>query len=230
MLTAAGPDTGVACYPRKPYVTGTRRGVILCHGYGATALSAIDSGWLHLTKKLTDHAECVAVSGTLAGNNWGNDAGITAMTACFDWLVSSSSGRAKTAKVIVVGASMGSITAINWATRNPTKVAALALPLLLPDMTELHTTNPSGMQASMNTAHGGTPNFATRDPALIADDLVGIPTAAWHPTDDPLVPNQADYTAFAAASGAELHSMGAVGHTLSAVNANELLTFVAPYL
>jgi pimeloyl-ACP methyl ester carboxylesterase len=148
------------------------------------------------------------------------------------WLTNASGGAAKTDKCLLVGGSMGGLMAVNWAYRNPTKVAAVALIIPVLDLEDVYTNNRGGLASQITAAYGGAPDYATRSPIQLASGLAGIPTKVWYATDDPVTPNIATNTTFAGSVGvsASTRLMGAVGHTFSAVDADEVMTFLAPYI
>lgn len=234
--TAAEAD--YLAFPSHRTITaGARRGVMFCHGaQGSSAQFLAESlGYREMASKLADHGGCVVGFADLGAvlntsDVWGNATGMTRMDSEWAWIKNASGGMAKTDKCILVGGSMGGLMCVNWAQRNPSLVAAVALIIPVLDLQDVYVNDRSGLQASISAAYGGAPDYATRSPMNLASGLAGIPTKIWYATDDPVTPDVGTVSTFAAAAGASTSSMGAVGHTFSAADLNEVLAFVGSYL
>lgn len=236
---AAPAELSMLAGPAGRTITpGARRGVIFCHGWGGFGVELVSpsAGYAPLARKLADHGGCVVemadLGKTVANDDmWGNDVAMARMDSVWAELKDSTKGAAKTDKAIVIGGSMGAITACAWTYRNPTLVKALVLIIPVGDMQYDYNNNiPSaGSTAAMNTAYGGTPDFSTRNPVQVAPSIT-VPTFIWYASDDPyttLAQNQALVAAFSNVVG---HNMGAVGHTFAAADTNEVLVSVSSYL
>lgn len=118
-------------------------------------------------------------------------------------------------KVHLYGLSMGGACVLNWAKNNPTLVQSIALIIPAINLQRLYDDDPAdvGISAAIDTAYGGRP-ADSENPVTYAADLDGIPIKCWYSTDDYFNTEVSDYTDFAAASGAELVSMGNSGHDI----------------
>lgn len=148
---------------------------ILCHGArpGETVPAFwIDQGPRVVPDMLTNGSAHGGLfcAGTILGGGatWGNDASINAITD----LVSDLNVRygTRTDKVALYGESMGALTMLNWAWRNPSKVAYIAMTIPALNLTDIHDDNLFGFGASIEAAYGGLAGYnaarATHDPML----------------------------------------------------------------
>lgn len=130
-------------------------------------------------------------------------------------------------KVVLFGASMGSILALRYAMAFPSRVAAIALALPIPDVQGMYDGNVGGFQALIGAAYGARPSNA-QNPASNPSAFAGIPMRLWYSTDDATsLPVPA--LAFAAAAGAAVTSMGAVGHVLPGSIGPDVASFLGAY-
>jgi pimeloyl-ACP methyl ester carboxylesterase len=140
------------------------------------------------------------------GSTWGNDNAWDAVDDVVVWAGSTYGTR--TDKVRLIGESMGTLTVLNWAWRNPSKVAGIALRSPVVNLELLRDQNPLGLGAAAEAAYGGTAGFnaalPTHDPSkntgLIAQ--FGRRVKLWYALSDDIVP-PSSVTSFAAAIGAE---------------------------
>jgi dienelactone hydrolase len=233
-------ESDALCFPRKARAAGVKRGVLFCHGAEDTAIKVIDPANVYraLVAKLVDQAQTpleAADLGAVQGTSdvWGNSTGMGRMDDSWAWLKNANGGGAKTDKAILVGGSMGGLMAVNWASRNPTLVAAIVLVIPALDLQDIYVNDRGpGLQAEIQAAYGGAPDYATRSPMNLAASLTGIPTKIWYSTNDPVTPSVGTNATFAASVGSSCstQSMGAVGHVFSAVDPDQVLNFVSPYL
>ena len=131
---------------------------------------------------------------------------------------------------VLVGASMGALTALNYALRHPDDVACLLLALPIVDLAELHGRLPEGdpMRASIEAAHGGAPDPGTW-PLQQAPELARIPQLLWISRDDPVGSSRLARR-YARAVGAQVHSLGRAGHVPYGGDARVAARFVASVL
>jgi predicted alpha/beta hydrolase family esterase len=203
---------------------GTVRGVINAHGYNAGAQAYLTTyRW---------YGQFVADGGfpTLAADfggksTWGNDTALGAMSAAVTWWTSGGGPvPVKSDKVVLLGGSMGCLTVGLWAIANPSKVAAIVLVLPAIDLEDLHDnrylTTPGDLAIPIEAAYGGSSGYlsalATKSLNLPAQRTAlkntGIPIQVHYSSNDPVaIPAVA--TDFATAVGADLHSVGALGHS-----------------
>lgn len=191
--------------------------VIFCHGLLVGAVQSFATEG-EVQRQLADRFEVTSGGADLGGlSTWGNDASIAAVTALITYMGSTFGTR--TDLVGLYGTSMGGCTALNWAMRNPTKVAALALSVPVVSLQGIHDRDPLGIAALVDTAYtnhaGYLAALSTHDPSHAANrDVIktlGPRTRIWYSTDDNVIA-ASEVLAYAGWSGATLDSMGAIGH------------------
>lgn len=230
-LTAAAPE----------YLPATKRGCLVYHGAGGNALSPYSVPYgsgvpgTGLMQKLLD-VGIPSMSADWASDSFGNDTAVNRSGDGFTFLTTAAAGHAQAAsdKVLLAGFSMGALTALNWATRNLAKVAAIVLGLPLIDLEHAHDDGvaPVAMEAAYTNLAGLQAAYPTHSPINFAANLAGIPIGIWYgnPDTDNLI-RPADVEAFAAAVGgsAVLHSLGSVPHNVNLISTTEMVDFLAPY-
>lgn len=193
---------GLAMWPKSP--TAPRYGVVFAHGSAKSATFCLEraTGLTHLSRRLID-AGHYGFSGDNAGpNTWGNQASIDAFNGGPAKLVELGSA---SGKVAIVAASMGAAVALNWAARNPTKVACIVLIIPVINLSDIVSNNRNGWAYLINAAYGTwseTTKGAAYNPATqaIAGAFDDIPMLIFYGTSDTgCVPSQTE--AFAANVG-----------------------------
>jgi pimeloyl-ACP methyl ester carboxylesterase len=110
-------------------------------------------------------------------NTWANDTAITRANTMLTWAANTANLGVRSDRVIVAGESMGTLLALNWAWRNPTKVAAIWLRGPIVRMQEFHDLNP-GLGAFMEAAYtnlaGLIAAYPTHDPVQNMGELVQL--------------------------------------------------------
>lgn len=218
VYTSTGSEAAVVVHGRnRPGGTP----VILCHGYNIGALQWYASEG-EMAHRMCDAFEVTAVGADLGGTStWGNAASITALDALITW--AGTNHNTSTSKVALYGTSHGALTALNWAMRNPSKVAAIALTIPAVSLQGIHDRDPAalGLQAAIDAAYtnhaGYLAALSARDPST-ADNLrtlraLGPVTRVWYSTTDNII-DVPEVTTFGAGTGATLTSIGAQGHGL----------------
>lgn len=210
------------------------RGVLYFHGAGGSATNCRDYaniGELHLINAL---AEVFPVLSIDAGGtqNWGNATGVARAGDGRTHLQGTRAAKAGT--VLVVGASMGAVTALNYAKANPTHVAAVVGLIPCVDLNDMVTNDRGGLASNINTAYSTyseATHGPTSNPANYAASL-SVPTQLYYASDDTTaIPGAV--TAFdTACASATAISVGALGHTQAAIDAaprDDILRFLAQY-
>lgn len=183
-----------------------KRAVVMCHGFGGTALRfAGYAGTPYQTKlaHLLAAAGLVVVAADFRGDSMGNDLAADAVNAA--WTLAKTNGAASD-KVLLYGNSMGHGTACGF-TRKYGKASVAAIVGVSP-MVNLtagyagqYEASVPGAQAAIQTAWGVTypePLPAGADPILDPATHADIPRRLYSSTNDPTVP-WADVNAFAGA-------------------------------
>lgn len=130
-------------------------------------------------------------------------------------------------KVDLLGLSAGAAATLNFAKANPTLVNSIALLLPAVDLQDIDTNNRGGYSASIQAAWGGAVPDAS-NPADNYASFTGFPIEIWRSTDDPIC-TQAAVDAFATGVGATVHSLGAIGHTASTLDVQQVVDFFAAH-
>jgi len=184
-----------------------KHAVVNLHGAGGTGLTVL--GWLGDGKPGTPtyvaQAGYSAIAADAGGTQtWGNQAAIDGAERSYGR--SQALPGVKAGKVFLIGASMGGLSALNWAAANPNRVAGVALIIPVINPNDVKVNDRGGYASLVNTAHGGTYDEATmgstKNPRTMAaagkfDD---IPILIFYGlTDDVCVPAEA--VGFAADAG-----------------------------
>lgn len=195
--------------------------LIMCHGFLAGATQFYDSAaQTILVPRAVGTANLVGFSADLAGQNtWGNDAFIAAVDDLITWAGTNYGTR--TDRVALYGTSMGGCC-LNWAWRNLSKVAAVALTIPVVSLQGIHDRNPLGIGTFVELAYTNLAGYQaalpTHDPsyptnaALIStiSDRVRI----WYSGDDNVIA-ASEVLAYAAATGVVATNVGNVGHSVA---------------
>lgn len=214
---------------------GTRTAVLWAHGHAGTGVGEMtspDNG--RVLRKLGDGGLAVVSSDYGGGTTWGDDAAQTKLSDAYSFATTTLG--AKSGKVLLGGWSMGVLAVLNWARANPSKVAAIACVLPAVDLVDLHDNNRAGFKAEIESTYGlgsvpsvaGNATIAAHDPAQNTGAYIGVPIKLWYSSDDSVVIPSV-VTTFASNTGAQTQSLGAVGHTLTSVDENQVLAFLGQY-
>jgi pimeloyl-ACP methyl ester carboxylesterase len=166
-------------------------------------------------------------------SSWGNDAAIDSVDKCATWLGSLAGGRCRDDKVFLAGASMGTLTTLNWARTHLDQVAAVALCVPAVNLADLHDRTALGWTTEIETAYGGHSAYlaalSTHNPAQFAADLAGLPIKLWYSPDDPII-DPAKVLAFAATVGAEVvANPTGTGHDVMAAPAADVTAWLSAH-
>jgi predicted alpha/beta hydrolase family esterase len=226
------PNETSIWWSRNPLETG-RRAVFMAHGYGGTALPTYQTSFFYEPANLAAGGFPVLTPDAGGASTWGNDTAMTALDGAFGYITSQPG--VATDKIFLYGGSMGCLTVCNWAMRNPTKVKGIILELPAVSLQDLHDNrqlvSPGDIGALIETAYGGNAAYLTalpsRDPNTTANrtTLSAFPFQIWYSTNDPIAVASIA-TAFGAAVGAEMHSLGAVGHATGTQNWDIIRNFL----
>lgn len=208
-----------AAWGRMHKPSGSYPGIVWMHGIGTTAtyfLTSEDG----LADKLTKDGRPVASCDP--GQLWGNATAQGRVSSLRTYGQSTWGFAAGT--VDLIGFSMGTAAVLNWAKANPTLVGKIALILPAVDVQDIHANNRGNHAATIATAWGGSAPSDANNPADNTADLSAFDHAIWYSTDDPVCV-QSVVTTYGTAVGAEMHSLGAVGHTSTGINSDEVVDF-----
>lgn len=214
------PNENISVITSSRYKSGGMP-VIWMHGAGGTMTQASEQPLVRRDLNQLARRGYVAACSDLGGPaTWGNDTGLASVTAQLTWL--GTAYAADTARAILIGDSHGAAVALNWAVRNPTKVAAMVLRVPVVALQAFHDRNPLGLAAGMETAYtnlaGLIAAYPTRDPshptmaALIVSLGLHLKTRLYYNTDDPYV-LASEVLAYAALTGTEAVNLGGTGHS-----------------
>lgn len=220
----AAPAEVSVLFTGRRYAGGANsRAAVWCHENGANARS---SGGERLGQELITAAGTPLLTADLGGaSTWGNDAAKARLTDA--WAYAVAQADARTDKALLYAGSMGCLTAFAWAIDHPELVAGIVAVLPVVDLEYVHANSVNGAAALIDAAYGGAPpDFAARSVFPRRELVPDVPVQLWHSDDDPYVP-LATAQAFAAAVGAESHSMGAIGHSAAGIDPAAVAAFLA---
>jgi pimeloyl-ACP methyl ester carboxylesterase len=149
------PNEGSVLFlPRHPTVT--KRAILYAHGANGDALQLQDFNSLRTLTKCAgqialDNFVILAIDAGGA-QTWGNNTELTAMEAAWAWL--QASGLCASDKVILAGASMGSLSAHRFAAEHAASVAAMMLWMPALDIEDIRNRNALSSRDLINTAWG----------------------------------------------------------------------------
>lgn len=189
------------------YKPGSRKGVLAMYGATGTRDSFFDLDRADRTTLRGIGGFGFAFGTIDVLEYWGNSTIRTNMSTLRTNL---QSGTFASGKVHLLGFSAGGTACLNWAKANPTLVQSICLVIPAVDIQDIYDNNRSGFQASISAAYGGRPADAD-NPADNAASFVDFPIRIYYSTNDTIC-IASTITTFATATGAELISMGAVGH------------------
>lgn len=252
-------EQGIILVPKKLPAAGTKRGVIVAHGYLGDATLAYGTANLATyggpaVTAASGGPETVGLAIDAGGAaTWGNNASITAVGNAWTWLKAQTALGVKTDKVLLIGGSMGALPVLNWARQNLAQVAAIALIIPVLDLQDCHDNAAGRSQNGVNVgatlpnlrtdieaSAGGVGNltptyYSTHSPAVFAAQLAGIPIQIWESAND-INTNANGITtaaAFAAAAGGTLVNQGVqpgTGHSPGSLTAEQVAAFLATYV
>lgn len=228
MVTSYGVNQAILgqahCRAASRLFKGSASGLLYVPGNASTALTFIDDPVYRreIAEAFTLAGIPVASLGT--SNLWGNST-IQGRIGALKTYAQSNWGFAS-GPINVFAVSAGVPASLLWAKANPTLVNKLALVLPAVDMQDIHDNNRGGFAAAIEAAWGGAAPTDANNPADLTADLAAFDIAMWTSSDDFVcVPDVVD--PFGVAVGAETHSLGAVGHTLTGLDPQQVLDFFA---
>lgn len=204
----------VAMLPTPWLGDGTRRGVIVCHGYASDALTPVSGGYLPQTAMLA-RSGIPVLSADLGGSDtWGNDASLAALSDAWSYLKGLG---ASPDGVLLFGGSMGALTALNWIRENPAEVEAVGLAVPALNLADLHDNDRGGVAASIEAAYGGAAGYAAalseHNAWANREDFEGVRVRVFYSENDEItLPEFALDLVEAAGAAGDAVSLGAVGH------------------
>lgn len=199
--------------------SGNKPRLIYCHG--ATSTTAEVFTWPEQVALIRDLAQDYLVTvADLGFDTYGND---LAATRVGEALAYQAATFGATGPAVLVGASMGALTAMVYALNNPANVAAVVGIIPAVDIADLYTANPS-LQAAINTAYSPAYNDATHGPThspvqFAASIAASIPVALFYSSNDTQARPGPVLAFDAARPSTSVTSVGALGHTNAAIGA-----------
>lgn len=219
---AAFSENTLVHISRKPQ---NRRLLLACHGHGGQAFQftqgPLDSIG-EVVSGLTDAGYTMAsldAGGTVA---WGSDSAtdrvednrklfMGELGNVGDLAYSVDAGK----KTVIIGWSMGGITAQNYARRFPSKVAGLLLFVPVYDLEAVRTAHPSDWAGEIDAVYSTLAIRQAHDPKLFAPaNLAGLKTYLYGSADDAVLPPATHFRALknGRPNDVELHESPTGGH------------------
>lgn len=211
----------------KSDLGGQARGIIFCHGSGQSAQPlALEMHylWDMLGRRAVVHV------GDLGGQTWGSDTAVARIKLARAEL----RRRGVDGPIALVGLSMGSCNALNYAIRYPDEIACLALTIPVTDLVATRA-DPTftSVWPEIDAIYGAPPsaNYTGHNPIDFVDDLpADMPVKVWYAPNDPIVKVATVNAFLAARPQTESRSMGNVGHNVPRPFYWEINKFVADHL
>lgn len=191
--------------------------VLVCHGAGGSPATYFLSAARRDLDLLADTGCCVVVAELGGTSTWANDTVLSRITEARTY--AGETWGADVDRTVLIGDSMGAMSALIWAVNNPGLWACVAgrIPVVAADA--LHDRQPTGLGLLIDAAYGGAAAWETakadRDPSA-AGPAAAIAAVAdrvrlWYSTNDPIV-LPSDITTFTAATGVQARPLGDIGH------------------
>lgn len=214
-----------------PRVRNSNVPVAYLHGAGSDASEAVGN----LTPAVRTVLYEVAASGyTITSpsmpQTWGNPTSISRINDVISWNRTGLGSNSD--PVVLIGASHGGACALRYISENPGDVACAVIIIPAVDMEEIRTTDALGLRDDIDAAWGVTYPAALPagvNPAQNTADYLGVPLQIWY-ADNDAVCSASSITTFGAATGAEMHSVGNLGHSnaaIAAVDTSQVVAFIA---
>lgn len=187
-MTSASLTAGTLASSERDLVVRPRRsrglGVIVCHGAGGKAADWTRSsdGTMRLLSLLARSGATCWVGDFGGEQTWGNDLSMTRLDAAHAALVAMGCEQG----VALIGASMGHLAAVRWATDNPTLVRCVAGLIPAVDIEDMRARDVLGAASDIEAAWGittGTPVPARGVPLGRVGEMAA-PWRAWFGEDD----------------------------------------------
>ena len=196
---------------------GTKRPVVYCHGRGQSHLEGLDPTYGPPAQAIAEMGYPVIAIDAGGTTAWGNDTALARINDALTF-VRSQFGASSQAP-LVMGTSMGGLTAFNYALQYPTSGVLSIIGAI--NLSYTHDTQPIGLQATeVEAAYGGLAGYQaalpTHSPIQFGKTL-RTKVAIYYSDDDPVTP-AADARKLASDTGASVWSIGAVGHNVTGLN------------
>lgn len=224
--------------PRSYRANQSRLGVVLCSQHGGAPKNFIEPTYRTLPDAIASAGMPVAIPSTRIGGvdgvSWGNNQAkqdIDEMRVLY--LQSASVLNCRQDKIGLVGISMGAFQALNWAVYHIPQVAGISLIVPGLALDNAYNRNLFGTaRAEIEAAYGGPSPYLgslyDHSPTYYAEYLTGVPIRIWYAPDDD-VAWAAFVEDFATRVGPSctIHSLGNVGHNVTAAPVNEVAAWMA---
>lgn len=211
---------------RKTWSKEQNVGIIFCHGSGADAESSI-SGMSDIFDALSPYATIHC--GDLGYQTWGGDLVVERISEAMH-LLKTEYGVA--GKVALLGASMGSCSALNYALRYPHYISCVAALIPLTDLAKARA-NPyvAVRWPEIDAIYGAPPQtYEGHSPITFAQDIApNMPIKIWASTNDPLVTPDMPVAFVNARPQTELTWVGAASHSVPKSATDDIVEFLATH-
>lgn len=219
---------------------GTRPGALICHSAAQRHYQQDVADWWPVPRDLARTGTCVCLAcdlgdpgvemgPTSAAYSWGNDHALACLTDAHRYLVGPDIG-ARDERVVLAGASMGAVLALNWALRHRGLVAGVVLGCPVVDL-EAVARGP--LAPSLAAAYGledpkGIADLGDHSPVSYASRLNGLPIRIYASRNDPVAADTDACESFAALVGGDaitVVDLGSCGHWPIATPGDDAVSF-----
>lgn len=216
----AGASTeGVSVTRDRTYkANATKYPVVLLHGRGGDHTTSLPKDLIAFppTTELVANGYCVfAIDGGGPINgpvNWGNDVSIACITDVITYAVANYG--AKAGGVLLMAISMGTLSGLSYAARNPTVAKAMVSLFPAVDLADMH--GQAAFTAEIDAAYTNNAGYlaalATHSPLLQATSLRTLDHKLYTSTNDTVTTPATVAAYIEAVPNAKVQSLGAVGH------------------
>lgn len=210
-----------------PRVHGTRQVAVYLNGANGTASEAVGGDGLPAVGGLNWRLarDGLLVVAPTVTQTWGNATAMSRIDQAVTYARANLGGSA--APPVMVGGSHGATGGLLYAASH--EVAAVVGFIPAVDVAFIRDNDLLGQRATIDAAWGVTHPQALPADAIVLGKDPGCPVQLWYSTDDPISTGVVDY---ATSVNADLHSLGALGHTdaaIAAIDTDQMLAFIAAH-
>lgn len=210
----------------------TKPPILVCPGRGQTSDNEVLTGWIGDVVAALAEAGFPVLAADMGGTTSHGNAASAAAVGDARTYANAPFG-AKSGKVGLLGTSMGALPALRYYMDNPGNVACFCGGVPNVNLQNVHDVTRPDIATEIETAHGGAGGYATYltnyNPSAHTSSFAGLPMQLHYSTDDNNI-TPSTVTSFGAATGAQVISLGAVGHNPAGMDTGLVVAFFEQYL